>query len=226
MTLPKALILEQSSLANVCTRVQFAARDCPKDSIYGYAQAETPLLDGPLKGPVYLRSSDNDTAGPGRLPCTARWTLSSPGASTAVKGRLRNTFDVVPDVPVSKFMLTVRGGKKRGLLVNTTNLCARKQKAIARFKAQNGKKANMRLKLRTACKRKAQKGKAASGSRRRLPAQIGWLVGRIRISLTSTPGALLERVDHRLGDVVVAAAPSRPAGCRRRACRSSPARSE
>ena len=60
VTLPKALILEQSSLANVCTRVQFAAHDCPKDSIYGYAQAETPLLDGPLKGPVYLRSSDNE----------------------------------------------------------------------------------------------------------------------------------------------------------------------
>jgi hypothetical protein len=58
--LPKPIFLEQASLANVCTRVQFAAHDCPKDSIYGFAEATTPLLDGPLKGPVYLRSSSHE----------------------------------------------------------------------------------------------------------------------------------------------------------------------
>jgi hypothetical protein len=36
-------------------------------------------------------------------------------------------------------MLTVRGGKRRGLLVNSSNLCARKYRVIARFKAQNGR---------------------------------------------------------------------------------------
>ena len=43
----------------VCTRVQFAAGQCPSNSVYGFAEANSPLLDGPLKGPVYLRSSDN-----------------------------------------------------------------------------------------------------------------------------------------------------------------------
>ena len=82
VTLPKAVILEQASLANVCTRVQFAAHDCPQDSIYGYATADTPLLDGPLKGPVYLRSSETrcPTWSP---PCTARSTSTSTAASTA-----------------------------------------------------------------------------------------------------------------------------------------------
>ncbi len=161
VTLPKALALEQSSLANVCTRVQFAAHKCPQDSIYGYATAKTPLLDGPLKGPVYLRSSDNEL--PDMVAAlNGQVDIELAGRIDSVKGRLRTTFDVVPDVPVSKFMLTVRGGKKRGLLVNTRSLCGRKYKAIARFKAQNDKKRNMKPKLRTACKKHRHKRKSAS----------------------------------------------------------------
>ncbi len=156
VTLPKPLILEQASLANVCTRVQFAAHDCPKDSIYGYATAETPLLDGPLKGPVYLRSSSHEL--PDMVAAlNGQVDVVLDGRIDSVKGRLRTTFDTVPDVAVSRFMLTVRGGKKRGLLVNSTNLCAKKYKVIARFTGQNGKKANQRPKLRTPCKKKKKR---------------------------------------------------------------------
>jgi hypothetical protein len=163
VTLPKALFLEQASLANVCTRVQYAANDCPKDSVYGYAQAFTPLLDGPLKGPVYLRSSNNE------LPdivaaLHGQVDIDLAGRIDSVKGKIRNTFSVVPDVPVSKFILTVRGGK-RGLLVNSRNLCARKYKVIARFKGQNGKKANQRPKLRAPCKNKKHRQKRKGSSR-------------------------------------------------------------
>jgi hypothetical protein len=165
VTLPKPLILEQASLSKVCTRVQFAANDCPKDSVYGFAQAYTPLLDGPLKGPVYLRSSDNEL--PDLVAALhGQVDIDLVGRIDSRKGRLRTTYDVVPDVPVDKFILTVRGGKKRGLLVNSTSLCARKYKVIARFKGQNGKKANMRPKLRTSCKkgkRKSKGKKAAKG---------------------------------------------------------------
>jgi hypothetical protein len=161
--LPKPIFLEQASLANVCTRVQFAAHDCPKDSVYGFAEATTPLLDGPLKGPVYLRSSSNE------LPdlvvaLNGQVDVVLDGRIDSVKGRMRTTFDTVPDVPVDKFVLTIRGGKKRGLLVNSTNLCARKYKVIARFTGQNGKKANQKPKLRTPCK-KHRKGKGKGGKR-------------------------------------------------------------
>lgn len=150
--LPKPLILEQASLANVCTRVQFAAGDCPKDSVYGFAEATTPLLDGPLKGPVYLRSSSHEL--PDMVAAlNGQVDVVLDGRIDSVKGRLRTTFATVPDVPVSKFVLTVKGGKKRGLLVNSSNLCAKKYKVIARFTGQNGKKANQKPKLRTPCKR-------------------------------------------------------------------------
>jgi hypothetical protein len=150
--LPKPLILEQASLANVCTRVQFAAHKCPQDSIYGFAEASTPLLDGPLKGPVYLRSSNHEL--PDMVAAlNGQVDVVLDGRIDSVKGRLRTTFDTVPDVPVSKFVLTVKGGKKRGLLVNSSNLCGKKYKVIARFTGQNGKKANQKPKLRTPCKR-------------------------------------------------------------------------
>jgi len=164
VTLPRSFFLDQASLSKVCTRVQFAANDCPKNSIYGHAKAVTPLLDGPLKGPVYLRSSNN------LLPdlvarLRGQVEVHLVGRIDTVKGRIRNTFDRVPDVPVSRFMLTVRGGKK-GLLVNSRNLCKKKKgkgapkiRAIARFKAHNGKKRNMRPKLRTPCGKKGKKGK-------------------------------------------------------------------
>jgi hypothetical protein len=153
VALPKPLLLEQASLANVCTRTQFAASECPQDSIYGYATAETPLLDGPLKGPVYLRSSSNEL--PDMVAALrGQVEIDLDGRIDSVRGRLRTTFDTVPDVPVSKFSLTIRGGKRKGLLVNSTNLCARKYRVIAKFKGQNGKHANQRPKLRVPCHRK------------------------------------------------------------------------
>jgi hypothetical protein len=180
VTLPRSLFLDQSNISRVCTRVQYDANDCPKNSRYGFARAFTPLLDKPLEGPVYLRSSDNN------LPdmvasLRGQVDIDLVGRIDSVKGRIRNTFDVVPDVPVSKFVLTVRGGKK-GLLTNSRNQCPRKRsgkanarrsgaeqsrkrgkrklvRAVARIKGQNGKKANQRPKLRRPCgKRKGKRG--------------------------------------------------------------------
>ena len=162
--LPRALILDQSSISKVCTRTQFAAHECPKNSVYGHARAFTPLLDKPLEGPVYMRSSDNP------LPdlvaaLRGQVEIDLDGRTDTVHGRLRNTFDVIPDVPVSKFVLTVKGGRN-GLLTNTVNLCPRKKgkhhhgpamRAIARIAGQNGKTANQRPLVRTPCNKHKKK---------------------------------------------------------------------
>lgn len=157
VALPHALFLDQASLATVCTRVQFAAGKCPKRSIYGKARAFTPLLGKPLEGPVYLRSSNNT------LPdmvahLEGQVTVDLVGRIDSFRGGIRTTFGRVPDVPVSKFVLTLPGGKK-GLLVNSRNLCAKPVKAIIRLKAQNGKKVNRQPKLRTPCGGKGKNGK-------------------------------------------------------------------
>ena len=48
--LPRATILDQSHIKTICTRVQLAANECPKNSIYGNAEATSPLLDKPAQG--------------------------------------------------------------------------------------------------------------------------------------------------------------------------------
>jgi hypothetical protein len=151
--LPHSLFLKQSSLSKICTRVQFAANECPKKSVYGFARAITPLLDKPLEGPVYLRSSDNPL--PDLVAALhGQVDIDLAGRIDSFHGGIRTTYDTVPDVPVSKFILILPGGRK-GLLVNSRNLCrGKKIRAIVRFKAQNGKKANQRPKLRTPCPRK------------------------------------------------------------------------
>jgi hypothetical protein len=156
VALPHAIFLDQSSLAEVCTRVQFNANSCPKKSVYGFAQAWSPLLDKPLEGPVYLRSSNNE------LPdmvadLQGQIDIVLDGRIDSFKGGIRTTFDRVPDVPVSKFVLTLPGGK-HGLLVASTNLCKGKVKGIIQLKGQNGKTANRRSNIQTPCG-KAKKGK-------------------------------------------------------------------
>jgi hypothetical protein len=146
--LPNATILDQAHIKTVCTRVQLAASSCPKNSIYGNAQATSPLLDGKLKGPVYLTSSDNPLPDllvdlKGQVNVRLRGVISSE------HGRLKTVFNKTPDVAVDKFTMTMKGGNK-GLLVNTRNLCSRQTTGFLNLRAQNSRKEtrnNLRLRI-------------------------------------------------------------------------------
>jgi hypothetical protein len=159
VALPHSAFLDQAHIRTICTRVQFAAKACPAGAIYGHAEALTPLLDDPLSGPVYLRSSSNPLPdlvvtlrGPDRQPIE----VVLAGRIDSVNGGIRNTFDVVPDQPVSKFVLSMQGGKK-GLLVNSRDICKSTSRATAKFSGQNGKKATLRPKMQNACKKSPKK---------------------------------------------------------------------
>ncbi len=157
VTLPHFLFLDQANLAKVCTRVQFAAGECPAGSVYGYARAFTPLLDRPLEGPVYLRSSSNVL--PDLVAALhGQVNVVLDGRTDSVHGRIRNSFESIPDVPVSKFELTMPGGP-HGLLVNSESICPRHGRgpslgAGADMTGQNGKTANRRFKLGVPCRRR------------------------------------------------------------------------
>jgi len=146
--LPRATILDQSHIKTICTRVQLAANECPKNSIYGNAKATSPLLDKPLKGPVYLTSSSNPLPDllvnlRGQVPIQLRGVISSE------HGRLKTVFNNTPDVAVSNFTLTMKGGSK-GLLVNSRDLCGRPTNGFLNLKAQNSrqlKRNNLRLNI-------------------------------------------------------------------------------
>lgn len=169
VTLPRSVFLDQSNIKTVCTRVQFAADACPRGAIYGRAVAHTPLLDEPLKGPVYLRSSNN------KLPDLVAdlrgiVDVEVSGRIDSVRGGIRAHFNSIPDGRVSKFVITMQGGRK-GLLVNSRDICKRAYRMSAAFVGQNGKKTRLRPKLNARCgskrhgKRDAKRASDSSGAR-------------------------------------------------------------
>jgi hypothetical protein len=136
VTLPPSLFLDQGHIDTVCTRRQFAAGACPAGSVYGHVRAFTPLLDQPLEGSAYLRSSDNTLPDLVFALHEQGIEVDLSGRIDAYKGGIRGTFPTIPDAPVSKFVLRLRGGK-RGILVAAANLCAAPQRATARLVGQN-----------------------------------------------------------------------------------------
>jgi hypothetical protein len=167
VTLPHSAFLEQAHIRTICTRVQFAEGDepgekCPAASIYGRAEATTPLLAQPLSGPVFLRSSSHQLPD---LVAALRGQVDVVlvGRVDSVKGRLRNRFETAPDAPVTKFVLEMQGGKK-GLIVNSANLCKGSNKAALSWRGQNGKELQAQPLVKNSCK-KGKKGAPRRGSK-------------------------------------------------------------
>jgi hypothetical protein len=171
VNLPHSEFLEQNHIKTVCTRVQFGEGDgngsaCPKGSIYGKVKAWTPLLEKPLEGNVYLRSNGGERKLPDLVAALdgqvdiALWGKVDSGPNHGI----RNTFEVVPDAPVSRFVLEMNGGGK-GLLVNSENLCGPKAKrqAIVRLTGQNGKVHQFKPKVQAQCKKQKKGKKSGKG---------------------------------------------------------------
>jgi hypothetical protein len=159
VALPHSEFLAQNHIRTVCTRVQFAASACPPGSVYGKVTVKTPLLDYPLSGPVYLRSSDNtlpdlvpDLHGPPNQPIH----FEAAGKTDSIGGGIRNTFSFIPDVPFTKLTLQLQGNKK-GLLENSRDICATTNKADVSFSAHNGLGLEAQPQLQVKCGGKAKK---------------------------------------------------------------------
>jgi hypothetical protein len=154
--LPRSAFLDQAHIRTICTRVQFAADTCPSAAQYGYIKAWTPLLDEPLQGPVWLRSSDH------KLPdlvfdLHGLVDIEVATRIDSAKGGIRASLEDLPDAPLSKVVLRMQGAKK-GLIINSRNLCARKSKADVQLSGQNGKRHSLAPAMRAQCggKRKAK----------------------------------------------------------------------
>jgi hypothetical protein len=162
VTLPRSEFLDPNHVNNPCTRPQFKAGSCPANSILGTARAMTPLLDDALEGPVYFLANGGERALPDVVAdLNGTFHITLVGKVDAVvhgeESRIRTTFDQVPDAPVSKFTLNLKGGKKQGLLVNSANLCAKKQRAKVSFTGQNGRRQSSEPVIKTSCKAKKAK---------------------------------------------------------------------
>ncbi len=151
VSLPHSEFLAQNHIKGICTKVQFKAEKCPPASVYGSAAAYTPLFDEPLRGNVYLRSSAN------KLPDLVA-SLRSGAVRIVLEGAIGPTkqggisalFKDLPDEPVDRFVMVLNGGK-RGLLTNSSNICASPPEATVKALGQTNLGASFTTVLRGQC---------------------------------------------------------------------------
>ena len=168
--LPLSLALDPDNAQALCEFADGTKVDptCPKGSIVGRARAVTPLLDRPVSAPVYFVKNvriDPKTKRPIRtlpmlvIPLRGEndIKLNIKGTSNVSKDHLVNTLDLLPDAPVSRFDLTIDGGKN-GILVINNGICRKKQIANTEIDGQNGKHSDRNTTLTTPnCKTKKNK---------------------------------------------------------------------
>lgn len=158
VTMPHSEFLAQQHIRGVCTRVQFAANACPPSSVYGTASAITPLLDEPLRGNVYLRSSSNPVPDLVASLNSGSIHLVLDGRIGSKHGGIQTAFFELPDEPLTRFVMQLRGGK-HGLLVNSANICLNPPVATVKAIGQNNRGAEFRTVLRNErCRKQNKKG--------------------------------------------------------------------
>ncbi|MGA8744429.1 MAG: hypothetical protein WB507_01015 [Solirubrobacterales bacterium] len=171
VTMPNSIFLDNAHVRGPCTKVQFAANSCPPGSILGTAKAESPLLAQPLEGNVYLATGYGHKLPDILAALKGQVNINLDGRVDSVHQSLRTSFEAVPDVPVTRFVLNLRGGS-RGLLENSANLCAKVQRATVNMTGQNNLRTNTKPKLQLSCgghgnssnlKRKQQRRPAPTG---------------------------------------------------------------
>ncbi len=169
--LPKSLALDVNNAQALCEYADGTKPEptCPKGSIVGRARASSPLLKRPLAGNVYfVKNIRRSTSGNiiRTLPMIVvalrgEIAINLRGVSSTTKnGRLVNTFAKVPDAPIKRFNLNIKGGNS-GILAITKrsrdrniNICRTRQIAEADFTAQNGKHRGRNIHITTPCKNK------------------------------------------------------------------------
>jgi hypothetical protein len=145
LALPGDELLDLRHIGALCSR-GLAPDRCPPGSRLGGISFEGPFLATPLAGSVYLRAPKN------RLPGLVADLRSGPlhlevDGQIATAGRLSVRFPSIPDIPLSKAVLSLVGGR-RGIIVNSRALCSRPSAAEASVSAHSGKRRRLRVPVR------------------------------------------------------------------------------
>jgi hypothetical protein len=184
--LPKSIALDPENAQALCEFDAGTKPDlenhCPKGSIVGRARASTPLLERELSGNVYFVKNvrkDPKTGNTIRtLPMIVvalrgEISINLKGESSTTRGgKLVNTFNNVPDAPISQFNLNIAGGKNGILAVTRTrrskiNVCASRQIAEADMGGQNGRRHDVDVRIKTPCAKSAKKTKKAGRAKKK-----------------------------------------------------------
>ncbi|HET7378749.1 MAG TPA: hypothetical protein VFJ24_01785 [Gaiellales bacterium] len=149
VTLPKKLPSRLSTLNQACPVATFNANPaaCPVGSRVGGAKAFTPVLPVPLTGPAYFVSH-----GGAKFPELVvvlqgdGVTIDLAGETFISKGITTSTFGSVPDVPVTRFDLSLPTGPHSALAA-TGSLCRGTLVMPTTIRSQNGATVKQRTRI-------------------------------------------------------------------------------
>jgi hypothetical protein len=155
--LPATEFIDPLRTANPCTRPQFAEGKCPASSVLGKARVFTPLLDKPLEGKIYFRANGGARELPdivldlhGQVHFVQVGFVDAVHHKGSETSRVRTIFNNIPDAPLTKAIIELKGGKL-GTLVNSANLCRVAPVASVKMGAQNNKGDDFEKKMGTSC---------------------------------------------------------------------------
>jgi hypothetical protein len=138
VTLAAPLSPNVGALANVCSIADFNADGCPASSIVGQAEAVTPLLASPLKGPVRIVESGGNSLPKLVLYLNGLINIRLVGDIGLEGTGTTTTFAGIPDVPLSRFKLDFVGGPT-GLVGTLEDLCKKAPVLSGDFRSHSGK---------------------------------------------------------------------------------------
>jgi len=177
--LPRSLALDPANAQAVCGFEAGLRAVCPKASRIGTAVAHSPALNRQLRGPVYfvqgIRIDPTTGARIRTLPSLlaklgGEIRLNLRGVTDVEGGRLVSTFGAIPDAPVSRFVMRLKGGRG-GVLAATgrPRICGRRQVSANRLAGHNGKVApQRRVGMVKPCRRPALKLRRLRATGKRL----------------------------------------------------------
>src|SRR3954451_14258493 len=122
IVLPATVAPNISQVGRACPPDVFAASNCPSNARVGSVEATSPLLPAALQGPVQLVARQGGILPQLAILIGGAVPITLVGDVGLETGRITNTFTGIPDLPLSRFQLTVDGGQ--GLLRNQSDLCA------------------------------------------------------------------------------------------------------
>lgn len=167
VVLPLSLALDPANARAICGFEAGLRAQCPAKSKIGRARAFSPALNRPLRGPVYfvqgIRIDPKTGARIRTLPSllvklNGEIRINLRGTTNVARRRLVSTFAKLPDAPVSRFDMRLKGGKGGILTVATRarrGICARRRQiSRAVFTGHNGKRKTLRVKMAKPCPRR------------------------------------------------------------------------
>jgi hypothetical protein len=148
-TLPSGELLDLHYLRGLCPRDTTPA-GCPATSRLGSARFTTPLADTPLEGPIYLREPNHGLPDLLANLQGGGVHIVLDGSTATVGGRMQLRLDALPDIPLSRAVISIAGGRD-GIFVNSRDLCATHPHAAAALSAHSGKRLLRHPRLRIRC---------------------------------------------------------------------------